>query len=107
MGSYGVPLRHIPQTTRSTFAASSTVALSTAYRSPWRLAIRALQRGSRVAPVARARERVAYLAIEVEGYAGRAVADVLGVGTPSVYKAVHRGRVTSRQWDRPVLQESE
>jgi REP element-mobilizing transposase RayT len=57
----------------------------------------ALQRGSRVAPVARAREGVAYLAIEVEGYTGRAVAGLLGVGTPSVYKAAQRGRVTSRQ----------
>jgi len=35
--------------------------------------------------------------------AGRAVADLLGVGTPSVYKAAQRGRVTSRQWDsRPL-----
>jgi transposase len=47
--------------------------------------------------VARAREGVAYLAIEVEGYTGRAVAGLLGVGTPSVYKAAQRGRVTSRQ----------
>ncbi|HEX7551615.1 MAG TPA: transposase [Candidatus Methylomirabilis sp.] len=67
----------------------------------------AIQRGSRVASVARAREGVAYLAIEVEGYAGQAVADLLGVGTPSVYKAAQRGRVTSRQWDRLVRQESE
>ena len=67
----------------------------------------ALQRGSRVAPVARAREGVADLAIEVEGYAGRAVVDLLGVGTPSVYKAGQRGRVTSRQWVRLVRQGSE
>ena len=67
----------------------------------------ALQRGSRVVPVARAREGVAYLAIEVEGYAGRAVADLLGVGTPSVYKAAQRGRATSRQWDGLVRQKSE
>ena len=57
--------------------------------------------------MARARERVACLAIEVEGYAGRAVADLLSVGTPSVYKAAQRGRVTSRQWDRLVRQKSE
>ena len=67
----------------------------------------ALQRGSRSAPVARAREGIAYLAIEVEGYPGRGVADLLGVGAPSVYKAAQRGRVTSRQWDRLVRQESE
>jgi putative transposase len=67
----------------------------------------ALQQGRRIAPVARAREGVAYQAIEMEGYAGRTVADLLGVGTPSVYKAAQRGRATSRQWDRLVRQESE
>jgi hypothetical protein len=67
----------------------------------------ALHRGSRVAPVARAREGIAYLAIEVEGYVGRTVADLLGVGTPSVYKAAQRGRATSRRWDGLVRQESE
>ena len=67
----------------------------------------ALQRGSRVVPVARVREGVASLAIAGEGYAGRAVADLLGVGTPSVYKAAHRGRAMSRQWERLVRQKSE
>jgi putative transposase len=67
----------------------------------------ALHRGSRVAPVARAREGIAYLAIEVEGYVGRTVADLLGVGTPSAYKAAQRGRATSRRWDGLVRQESE
>ncbi len=51
--------------------------------------------------------RLAHLAIDVEGYTGRAVADLLGVGTPSVYKAAQRGRATSRQWDELVRHESE
>ena len=69
--------------------------------------VRVVSTKRRLAPVARAREGVAYLAIEVEGYAGRAVADFLGVGTPWVYRAAQRGRVTSRQWVRLVRQGSE
>jgi len=55
-----------------------------------------------VAPVARAREGIAYLTIDVEGYARRAIADLLGVGTPSVYNAAQRGRAASSQWDQLV-----
>jgi len=47
---------------------------------------------ARRAAVARAREGIAYLALEVEGYAGRTVADALGVNAPSIYRAAQRGR---------------
>ncbi len=60
----------------------------------------ALQQGSRRAAVARAREGIAYLAVEVEGYSGRTVADMLGVHPPSIYRAAQRGRAAHRRWDR-------
>jgi hypothetical protein len=67
----------------------------------------ALQQGSRRAAVARAREGIAYLALEVEGYTGRTVADVLGVHPPSVYRAAQRGRAAHRQWDRMIKPQGE
>jgi len=60
----------------------------------------ALRQGSRRPAIARAREGIAYLALEVEGYSGRAVAEALGVRPPSVYKAAGRGRVARTRWDR-------
>jgi len=60
----------------------------------------ALQQGSRRATVARAREGLAYLALEVYGYTGSAVADLLGVRPSAVYRAAQRGRATRGRWDR-------
>jgi putative transposase len=60
----------------------------------------ALQEGSRRSSAARAREGVAYLALEVYGYAAPAVADTLGVHPSAVYRAAQRGRGTRAQWDR-------
>jgi len=60
----------------------------------------ALQQGSRRARVARAREGVAYLALEVCGYPGSAVADLLGVRPSAVYRAAQRGRGTRERWDK-------
>jgi hypothetical protein len=60
----------------------------------------ALQEGSRRSPAARAREGVAYLALEVYGYPAPAVADSLGVHPSVVYRAAQRGGVTCGQWDR-------
>jgi REP element-mobilizing transposase RayT len=68
---------------------------------------RALGQGSRRVAVARAREGIAYLALEREGYPGRAVADMLGVHPASVYKAAQRGRAAHRQWDRLIRQQGE
>jgi hypothetical protein len=59
----------------------------------------ALAQGSRLALVARAREGVAYLSIEVAGYTGKTVAEHLGVGLPSVYRAAQRGRLAGNRWD--------
>jgi putative transposase len=60
----------------------------------------ALRQGSRRAAVARAREGIAYLALEVAGYSGRAVAEALGVRPSSVYRAAQRGHTASQRWDR-------
>jgi len=60
----------------------------------------ALRQGSRRPATARAREGIAYLALELEGYSGRAVAEALGVRPPSVYKAAARGRAARTRWDR-------
>jgi len=62
----------------------------------------ALQQGSRRATAARAREGVAYLALEVCGYTGSAVADLLGVRPSAVYRAAQRGRATRERWE-PLL----
>jgi len=60
----------------------------------------ALQEGSRRTHAARAREGVAYLALEVCGYTAPAVADLLGVHPSAVYRAAQRGRATCGRWDR-------
>ena len=59
----------------------------------------ALREGSRRPPAARARERVAYLALEVCGDPALAIAD-LGVRPSAVYRAAQRGKATSARWDR-------
>jgi len=66
------------------------------------ISLAALQQGSRRASVARAREGIAYLAIEGCGYPGVALRDWLGVGAPSIVKAAQRGRAAHTQWD-PLL----
>lgn len=59
----------------------------------------ALHQGSRRAVVARAREGIAYLAIEVCGYAGASLIFLLGVGGPSIQKAAQRGRADRQRWE--------
>ena len=66
----------------------------------------ALQQGSRRARAARAREGLAYLALDVCGYTGSAVADLLGVRPSAVYRAAQRGRTARERWER-VLTVSE
>jgi len=60
----------------------------------------ALRQGRRHGPAARAREGIAYLALEVAGYTGPVVADVVGVHPPSVYKAAQRGQADRGRWER-------
>lgn len=50
-----------------------------------------LRHRSRRAAVARAREGIAHLALDVEGPAGRALTVGLGVRCPSVFKDAQRG----------------
>ena len=64
----------------------------------------ALQQGSRRASVARAREGIAYLAIERYGYPAVALRDCLGVGAPSIVKAAQRGRASHTRWDQLLVQ---
>jgi putative transposase len=59
----------------------------------------ALRHGSRRPGAARAREGLAYLALEGCGYAGGAVAELLGVRPPAVYRAAQRGRAERARWD--------
>jgi len=59
----------------------------------------ALRYGSRRPAAARAREALAYLALEGCGYAGGAVAALLGVRPPAVYRAAQRGRADRARWD--------
>jgi hypothetical protein len=66
----------------------------------------ALQQGSRRASVARAREGIAYLAIDRYGYPGVALRDWLGVGAPSIGKAAQRGRAAHTHWDPLLGQET-
>ena len=66
----------------------------------------ALRQGSRRASVARAREGIAYLAIERYGYPGVALRDWLGVGAPSIVKAAQRGRAAHTHWDPLLVQET-
>jgi len=60
----------------------------------------ALQEGSRRSSVCRAREGIAYLALEVGGYPGPRLVSRLGVRPPSIYKAAQRGRQARNEWDR-------
>ncbi len=59
----------------------------------------ALRYGSRRPPAARAREGLAYLALEGCGYAGGAVAQLLGVHPPAIYRAAQRGRADRARWE--------
>ena len=65
----------------------------------------ALRQGSRRAPAARAREGLAYLALEVWGYPGPAVADLLGVRPSAVYRAAQRGRAARGRWEHLLAAE--
>jgi hypothetical protein len=56
------------------------------------LAPTALQAGSRRPGVCRAREGIAYLALDVGGYPAPRLVAVLGVRLPSIHKAAQRGR---------------
>ncbi len=58
----------------------------------------ALQRGRRQAGIAKAREGIAYLAVEVHGYSATALVSLLGVHPPSIYKAAQRGRREHARW---------
>jgi REP element-mobilizing transposase RayT len=69
------------------------------------ISLAALQQGSRRASVARAREGLAYLAIERYGYSGVALRDWLGVGAPSIVKAAQRGRAAHTHWDLLLVRE--
>jgi REP-associated tyrosine transposase len=65
----------------------------------------ALHQGNRRAEVARAREGIAYLAIEVYGYSGASLIHHLGVGAPSIHKAAQRGRAERKRWDEVLANE--
>jgi REP-associated tyrosine transposase len=64
------------------------------------LAPSALQEGSRRPGVCRAREGIAYLALEVGGYPAPRLVAFLGVRPPSIHKAAQRGRANRARWDR-------
>ena len=66
----------------------------------------ALRQGSRRVSVARAREGIAYLAIEGYGYPGVALREYLGMGAPYIAKAAQRGPAVRAQWDPLLLQET-
>jgi hypothetical protein len=70
------------------------------------ISLAALRQGNRRASVARAREGIAYLAIEGYGYPGVALRDWLGVGAPSIVKAAQRGRAAHTRWDSLLVQET-
>jgi putative transposase len=59
-----------------------------------------LRQGSRLPPICRAREGVAYLALVVCGYPGSGLVSALGVHLPSVHKAAMRGREAASRWGR-------
>ena len=59
----------------------------------------ALQEGSRRPVVCRAREGIAYLAIERAGYPAPRLVAALGVRPPSIHKAAQRGRADRARWD--------
>ena len=60
----------------------------------------ALQEGSCHALVCRAREGIAYLALDVEGYPAPRLVALLGLRPPSIQKAAQRGRADRARWDR-------
>jgi hypothetical protein len=60
----------------------------------------ALQEGSRRPVVCRAREGIAYLALDVGGYPAPRLVEHLGVRPPSIHKAAQRGRADRARWDR-------
>ena len=64
------------------------------------LAPMAMQEESRRPVVCRAREGIAYLAVEVGGYPTPRLVPVLGVRPPSIQKAAQRGRADRARWDR-------
>ncbi len=59
-----------------------------------------LQAGSRRAAVTRARDRIAYLWVEVLGHPGRPLASVLGVRPQAGCQAVMRGRQGGARWEQ-------
>jgi hypothetical protein len=50
--------------------------------------------------VCRAREGIAYLAIDVGGYPAPRLVARLGVRSSSIHKAAQRGRADRTRWDR-------
>jgi len=58
-----------------------------------------LQAGSRRRDVARARDGIAYLWLEVWGQSGRAIAEALGVRPQSIYRAAQKGRKERHEWE--------
>jgi REP element-mobilizing transposase RayT len=64
-----------------------------------------LQEGSRRTTVCRAREGIAYLALEVEGYTAPRLVALLGVRPPSIHKAAQRGRERRERWDHVLRSE--
>jgi REP element-mobilizing transposase RayT len=67
----------------------------------------ALQEGSRRPVVCRAREGIAYLALEVLGYPAPRLVALLGVRPPSIHKAAQRGRADRARWDRLLRTEKQ
>jgi REP element-mobilizing transposase RayT len=65
----------------------------------------ALQEGSRRTVVCRAREGIAYLALEVLGYPAPRLVALLGVRPPSIHRAAQRGRAERTRWDRVLKDE--
>ncbi len=59
----------------------------------------ALTGGGRTRALARARDGLAYLWVEVLGHSGRALAQALALHPVSVYRAARRGRAHRREWD--------
>jgi REP element-mobilizing transposase RayT len=62
----------------------------------------ALMGGGRSRPLARARDGLAYLWVEVLGRSGRILARALALQPMSVYRAARRGRDHRAEWDRLV-----
>jgi REP element-mobilizing transposase RayT len=66
-----------------------------------------LQAGSRRAAICRVREGIAYLALDVAGYPAPRLVPLLGVRSPSIYKAAQRGRARRERWDHLVRLEKQ